>query len=265
MVDLADVLADLTAESADVDALVADLPAERWADPTPGRRAGRSPTRSPTWPGPTRRACSPSPTRTRSSPGWSSALADPATFVDRGAEEFLDEPPALLARWRAGRAALAEALAGVPDGQKIPWYGTAMSPVSMATARIMETWAHGLDIAEALGRDARADRPAAAHRPPRPPHARPLVHGPRPAAPDRAGPASADRAGRFAVDVRPGRRGRPGRPGRRWTSACWSPSAATGPTWTSSRPGRSADEWLDVAQAFAGPPGAGREPTAVAP
>ena len=72
------------------------------------------------------------------------------TAVDRGAEEFLDAP-ALLARWRAGRAALNEALAGRARREKIPWYGTAMSPVSMATARIMETWAHGLDIAETLG------------------------------------------------------------------------------------------------------------------
>ena len=137
-------------------------------------------------------------------------LDDPATFVDRGAAEFLDEPPALLAGWRAGRAALNEALAAVPDGHKIPWYGTAMSAVSMATARIMETWAHGLDIAEALDISRGADRPAAAHRPPRTSHLRPLLPGPRPGRPGRAGPAPADRARRFLVDVRPGRRGRPG-------------------------------------------------------
>ena len=78
------------------------------------------------------------------------AAAAPDTFVDSGAEEFLGEPPVLLARWRDGRRTLAKALAGVPAGQKIPWYVTAMSPISMATARVMETWAHGLDIADAL-------------------------------------------------------------------------------------------------------------------
>ena len=33
----------------------------------------------------------------------------------------------------------------------MPWFGPPMSPTSMATARYMETWAHGLDVAEALG------------------------------------------------------------------------------------------------------------------
>jgi uncharacterized protein (TIGR03084 family) len=79
------------------------------------------------------------------------AFAAPATFVDEGAEQTLAAPAALLETWRAGRAELARALVGVPAGQKIPWYGLSMSPTSMATARIMETWAHGLDVADALG------------------------------------------------------------------------------------------------------------------
>ena len=33
----------------------------------------------------------------------------------------------------------------------MPWFGPPMSPTSMATARLMETWAHGLDVHEALG------------------------------------------------------------------------------------------------------------------
>jgi uncharacterized protein (TIGR03084 family) len=32
----------------------------------------------------------------------------------------------------------------------MPWFGPPMSPTSMATARYMETWAHGLDVAAAL-------------------------------------------------------------------------------------------------------------------
>ena len=39
----------------------------------------------------------------------------------------------------------------VPDGRKLPWFGPPMSAASMATARLMETWAHGLDVADALG------------------------------------------------------------------------------------------------------------------
>ena len=58
-----------------------------------------------------------------------------------------------------------------------------------------------------------------------------------------------------AVVVGPrGRRADGDRVGRT-TSACWSPSGSTAPTPTWSPPGRDADRWLDIAQAFAGPPG----------
>ena len=33
----------------------------------------------------------------------------------------------------------------------MPWFGPPMSPTSMATARLMETWAHSLDVHAALG------------------------------------------------------------------------------------------------------------------
>lgn len=82
------------------------------------------------------------------------AMNDPAGFVDTETEQWAAQlPPAeQLARWQAGRAALAEALRGVPDGTKIPWFGPPMSPASMATARFMETWGHGHDVAEGLGK-----------------------------------------------------------------------------------------------------------------
>jgi uncharacterized protein (TIGR03084 family) len=34
---------------------------------------------------------------------------------------------------------------------RLPWYGPAMGAMSFGTARLMETWAHGQDIADALG------------------------------------------------------------------------------------------------------------------
>ncbi|MGD8166415.1 TIGR03084 family metal-binding protein [Herbiconiux sp. P16] len=57
----------------------------------------------------------------------------------------------LLHRWRDTRVKLEDALLKVPTSERIPWYGPAMSPASMVTARIMETWAHGQDVADALG------------------------------------------------------------------------------------------------------------------
>lgn len=82
------------------------------------------------------------------------ATADPTGYVDKAAEALAALPPAeLLARWREGRTGLAEALRGVAPGERIAWFGPPMSPTSMATARLMETWAHGHDVAEALGID----------------------------------------------------------------------------------------------------------------
>lgn len=79
------------------------------------------------------------------------AMANPEGFVDDAAAELAALDPAeLLVRWQHSRTALVEALRAVPEGTKIPWYGPPMSPTSMATARLMETWAHAHDVAEAL-------------------------------------------------------------------------------------------------------------------
>nr|MCW2728662.1 hypothetical protein [Aeromicrobium sp.] len=80
------------------------------------------------------------------------ASSDPTGFVDaQSAEVALIPAGDLLLLWREGRVDLDAALRDVPEGQKVPWFGPPMSPTSMATARIMETWAHGHDIGEALG------------------------------------------------------------------------------------------------------------------
>ena len=50
-----------------------------------------------------------------------------------------------------GTAGLAAALQDVPGGERMPWFGPPMSATSMATARFMETWAHSLDVHGALG------------------------------------------------------------------------------------------------------------------
>ena len=63
-----------------------------------------------------------------------------------------EDPGRLLARWAAAREDLATALAQVEPGRRVPWYGPAMSAVSFARARLMETWAHGHDVSVALDR-----------------------------------------------------------------------------------------------------------------
>lgn len=57
----------------------------------------------------------------------------------------------LLEGWQRGFDAMCSAFDAVEPGTKLPWYGPPMSPASFATARLMEYWAHGQDVADALG------------------------------------------------------------------------------------------------------------------
>lgn len=61
-----------------------------------------------------------------------------------------------LGAWRAGRDELADAAKELRDNDRVPWYGPSMGAKSFLTARLMECWAHGQDIVDAVG----ADRPA---------------------------------------------------------------------------------------------------------
>jgi uncharacterized protein (TIGR03084 family) len=250
-------VADLRAESDEVDAMVADLPAARWAEPTP----------APGWTVAhqlahllwTDRVALMAVT---DEAGFTAVLEaageNPTGFVDDGAEELAAvSPTLLLADWRQTRARLHDELLAVPDGRKLPWFGPPMSPASMATARLMETWAHGLDVADALGvkRPATARLRSIAHigvrtrdfaftingltPPPEPfyvklgaPDGATWSWGPEDAAQRVAGSAEdfcmlvTQRRPRAALDVH--------------------------------ADGADAEQWLTIAQAFAGPPGAGR-------
>lgn len=165
----------------------------------------------------------------------------------------------LLSWWRRARQHLLGVAAETDPKARVPWYGPAMSARSFVTARLMETWAHGQDVADALGV---VRRPSARLR-----HVAHIGVGAR----------------RFAyavhqlpmpeVDVRVELVG----PwGESWT---WgddgSADVVRGPALdfcllvTQRRHrhdvalethGAAADEWLSIAQAFAGPPGSGRRP-----
>ncbi|MGB7167123.1 MAG: TIGR03084 family metal-binding protein, partial [Mycobacterium sp.] len=186
------------------------------------------------------------------------AAADPGGFVDTAADELAAVPPAeLLADWRLTRAGLHDALLTVPDGRKLPWFGPPMSATSMATARLMETWAHGLDVADSLGvrRPATARLRSIAHIGVRTRDFAFTINGQQP-------PADP-----FLVELR-------APDGSTWS---WGPADAaqriTGAAEdfcllvTQRRPLRELDitadgddalRWLPIAQAFAGPPGGGR-------
>jgi uncharacterized protein (TIGR03084 family) len=149
MVSLAELLVDLNDESRDLDRLVAGLTDDDWSRDTPAAgwtvahqiahlySSDRMATLAATDPGAFAAVVA-------------GAAEDPGGFVDRAARESLAPPADLLERWRDGRAALAAALAQAPADARLPWFGTAFTPTTMATTRLMETWAHGEDVAAAL-------------------------------------------------------------------------------------------------------------------
>ncbi len=187
-------------------------------------------------------------------------MADPDGFVDKAAAEGAAVPPAeLLARWRTARAAVVADLLALPEGTRIPWFGPPMSATSMATARFMETWAHGRDVAAALGVELPPDD-----------RVRHVVHlGVRTrgfAYQNRGLPVPASEV-RVRLTLPSGREVDYGTPD--------TPHSVTGSAHDFAlvvtqrlhpddadlvAVGADAQEWLSTAQAFAGPPGPGRPP-----
>jgi uncharacterized protein (TIGR03084 family) len=248
---------DLRVESDELDALVAPLAEDRWATPTPAEgwtiahQIGHL-----LW---TDRASLTSITDEAAFAGLlETAAADPIGFVEAGAAELAATAPAeLLADWRVTRTRLHDALLTVPDGRKLPWFGPPMSAASMATARLMETWAHGLDVADTLG----VTRPPTAR-------LRSVAHiGVRARDYAFAINGLAAPTEPFLVELR-------APDGDTWT---WGPADATQRVTGSAEDfcflvtqrralrdldltadGDDAKQWLQIAQAFAGPPGPGR-------
>ncbi|MFI5608019.1 TIGR03084 family metal-binding protein [Amycolatopsis sp. NPDC051903] len=151
MADLGVILGDLAAESQTIDDVVAGLSAEGWARPTPaeGWTVAHQIAHL-AWTDGKALISAAHPEQWQAE--VESLLSVGENYVDLAAEEGAAVPKdQLLDQWRTGRRELAEALAAVPEGQKLPWYGPPMSAASMATARMMETWAHGQDVVDALG------------------------------------------------------------------------------------------------------------------
>lgn len=260
MVELTALVADLRAEADEIDALVRALPPNEWSRPTPA--AGWTVAHQIAhlaWTDERALLAATDPK------GFQAEFAEYASRADAGLDRVVDaeatrlsQRPDLLDWWRAGRANLAATLLALPEGTKLPWYGPPMSAASMATARLMETWAHGQDVADALGvrRTPTARLRHVAHIGVRTRDFAYLVR-------DKQAPAE-----QFRVELMG--------PGEElWT---WGPEDAaqrvTGPalefcllvTQRVHRAdtalvavGEDADAWLDIAQAFAGPPGTGRE------
>ncbi len=144
---------DLVDEQDSLDAIVAPLGDVEWASRTP----------SPGW------TVTDQVGHLRYFDGTAAlAVSDPEAFqasltdlfsaaVSPGIDEFTladfrsASPSERVAFWRENRARLAVAAGSLTEDARIPWYGPSMGAKSFITARLMEAWAHGQDIADALG------------------------------------------------------------------------------------------------------------------
>jgi len=80
------------------------------------------------------------------------AVASGGINPDTIAARFRDRTGAQLLDWfEVARADLLNTFKNLDPRARLPWFGPAMSAASSLTARIMETWAHTQDIADALG------------------------------------------------------------------------------------------------------------------
>ena len=90
-------------------------------------------------------------------------VADVDGFTEGIAKRSRALDVAALHNWfQNARAAMLQALLSLDPSTRVPWYGPDMSIASSLTARIMETWAHGQDVADALDAT-RATTPALRH------------------------------------------------------------------------------------------------------
>ena len=72
-------------------------------------------------------------------------------WVDRLSHDRSAIPPTELVDWfSTSRASAIDRFAQLGPSARTPWFGPSMSAASSATARLMETWAHGQDIYDAL-------------------------------------------------------------------------------------------------------------------
>ena len=260
-------LRDLTAEQEELDAVVAGLDDGGWATPTPAdgwdvddQIAHLAATEQ--W---ARRSL-------EDPDGFRGELAEYAADPERRAAGIRDgrigrdRPGGVttLDWWRENRRATGAALRERAPAERTPWFGPDMSLASFATARVMETWAHGQDVVDALAS-------------PRPPTAR-LRHvaeigvRARPFAYASRGLELPDREVRVEL-VAPD--------GERWA---WGPDDATDVItgdaldWclvatqrrnpldtTLAVTGDAAVEWIGIVQAFAGPPTEHRAPRSYSP
>jgi uncharacterized protein (TIGR03084 family) len=142
------ICADLAAEHADLDAVVAGLSDSAWRTATPAVGWDVRDQISHLWFFDQRAVLALTDAEAFAADiQW--LLANGGTDASVAVGRAL-EPAELLSSWREDRRRLLEIAVDVDPSARIPWYGPPMAARSFITARLMETWAHGQDVVDAL-------------------------------------------------------------------------------------------------------------------
>ncbi|MEM8745465.1 MAG: TIGR03084 family metal-binding protein [Actinomycetota bacterium] len=160
--DVRTVLDDLVAEQAALDSIVSQLGDDDWSTPTPSPRWSVADQvghltffdLTASW-------------AITDEDRFRSSLADmAAALTGEMTDEELDDmtlgefrsmsPAELLDAWRTNRRSLADAASTLDEDQRVIWYGPSMGAKSFLTARLMECWAHGQHVVDAVGAEREA-------------------------------------------------------------------------------------------------------------
>jgi len=187
-------------------------------------------------------------------------MKDPGSFEAVTLERGRSGPASELRDWwRSASSGLIAAARNVDPAGRVPWYGPDMSPASFITARLMETWAHGLDIVDTVGVD-RPDTDRLRHVAFIAVRARPYSYSVR-------GKQAPEATIRVELTSPSGETWVLGDPDAadvvRGTATDFCRVATQRRHLADTNleiTGEAAEEWMGIAQTFAGPPGSGRQP-----
>jgi uncharacterized protein (TIGR03084 family) len=145
-----EIISDLRAEQESLDALLATLTDDQWRQPTPAV-----------------------PWTVQDSVSHIAYVDDIAIATSKGDNSYFElafkvgltfnevgveqgrtlKPSQVLAWWRKSRELMDDALLKLDPKARLPWFSLPMGARAFATARLMETWAHGIDCHDTVGVD----------------------------------------------------------------------------------------------------------------
>lgn len=158
MTTLEEVIADLRAETAQLDSVLAGLDEQGWRTETPavgwdvrdtiGHLADTDDVMFDSITGGARNLVTDAQVAVGGTPSPNDVDAFTAWQISKVREKSWQD---VYAWWKSSTARLHSTIAGLDVNERYPWGPNRISPLSLGSARLMETWAHSLDVHDAAG------------------------------------------------------------------------------------------------------------------